>query len=121
MTSAKDITTDLFLPAIRKKGPRWGIFMLCPYSTEAFSWGLALSGIEGALITFCKGDCLNHEDFTKADIGIKENQTFIEETQFDLLQTVLTNLAQINNRKEKNIAKYIFRNNVYQVNGLCSE
>jgi len=118
MTSARDITNDLFLPAIKNRGARMGIFLLCPYSTEAFTWGLAISGIDGALTTFCKGDCLNHGDFTKADIGIKEKQTYIDEAIFDRLKTELTTLAQSKDKKGQVHSHYINKNNVYKINNL---
>jgi hypothetical protein len=116
MTSALDIARDLHLPAIKGNGAHSGIFLLCPYSTEAFSWGLATSGMDGSLITFCKGDCLNHEDFTKADIGIKEKQTFVEQTVFENLKTELENLAQSRDRKEEEHFHYNYKNNVYEIN-----
>ncbi len=115
MTSAHDITNDLFLPTIKNRGSRLGIFLLCPYSTDAFTWGLAICGIDGFLISFCKGDCLNHEDFTRADIGIKQKQTFIEETIFDHLKTELTNLAQTKVQNEQDRVQYIYKNNVYKI------
>lgn len=115
MTSALDIARDLFLPAISGKGAQTGIFLLCPYSTEAFTWGLATSGIDGAIITFCKGDCLNHEDFTKADIGIKGTQTFVEQTVFDNLKTELAKIAQTKAEEIQSHIDYIFKKNVYQI------
>ena len=78
MTSALDIARHVYLPAIRHRSPQAGLFFLCAYSTDAFTFGLALSGIEGALVKFCRGDCKNHEDWTKADIGFKRDQTFVE-------------------------------------------
>jgi hypothetical protein len=116
MTSALDIARDLYLPAIKGDGAQSGIFLLCPYSTEAFSLGLATSGINGALITFCKGDCLNHEDFTKADIGIKEKQTFVEQDVFNNLKAELENIVQLRDRKEHEHLHYIYKNNVYKIN-----
>jgi len=100
MTSAHDITNDLYLQAIKDNIARQGIFLLCPYSTEAFTWGLAISGIDGALITFCKGDCLNHQEFTQADIGFKDKQTFVEEFIFNKLTTELINITRSNVKKD---------------------
>ncbi len=115
MTSAYDITNDLFLPAIKNKTANLGIFLLCPYSTEAFTWGLAISGIDGFLITFYKGDCLNHEDFTKADVGIKEKQTIIEHAELDNLKTEVSKISQTKAEKVENHIHYIFKNNVYTI------
>lgn len=115
MTSALDIARDLFLPAIRGKGAQTGVFLLCPYSAEAFTLGMTTCGIHGTLITFCKGDCLNHQDFTLADKGFKTKQTFIEASLFKTLlgdfQTLNagfshTSAYSIHYKKVKNVYRY---------------
>ena len=109
MTSAIDIARDLFLPALDQKIPRLGIFMICRYSTEAFTFGLSTSHITGNLVTFCAGDCLNHRDFTRADIGIKDSQTFIDLHIFtDLLAKL-----EINTNSNKNVV-YHQAGNIYR-------
>lgn len=115
MTSALDIAHDLFLPAIRGNGARLGIFLLYPYSAEAFTFGLAVSGMKGILITFCHGDCLNHDDFTRADKGFKDKQTFIDEAKFENLKKELAELAQVAIKEELKSAIYQKKNNSYQI------
>ena len=113
MTSALDIARDLFLPAMKDNGVKLGVFLLCHYSTEAFTFGLTTCGINGHLVTFCKGDCLNHEDFTRADKGLKEKQTFIEESMSIKLKEELYAMAhELGTSDEKSI-EYGKMGNVY--------
>jgi hypothetical protein len=116
MTSAIDIARDLFLPESKSNEECLGLFFLCPYSTEAFTFGLAVSGISGAVITFCEGDCSNHQEWTKADIGIKNEQTFVDSKIFSSLIDELSNVADtyicendsIHYSKENNV--YVYKN-----------
>ncbi len=82
MTSAMDIARDIYLPALCGGGARHGLFFLCPYSVEPFTFGLLASGMSGELVAFCRGDCKNHVDWTNADLGRKADQTFVEEKLF---------------------------------------
>lgn len=113
MTSALDIAKDIYLPAIKKRGARCGFFFLCPYSLEPFTFGLATAGIKGALVPFCRGDCKTHAEWTNADIGIKNDQTFIAE---DRWQAVLAQLQQLKAAREsKERVAYAFDGHVYRV------
>ncbi|MBN2411114.1 hypothetical protein JXQ31_05425 [candidate division KSB1 bacterium] len=114
MTSALDIAHDLFLPSLQGTGANMGIFLLCPYSAEAFTFGLTVTGMKGALITFCKGDCQNYEEFTRADIGIKKKQTFIEESDFEYLQNELAADTGPAMSPSHRIPSYSRKNNVYR-------
>jgi len=112
MTSALDIARDLFLPAIKGEETRSGVFLLCKYSTEAFTLGLTTCGIAGALITFCSGDCVNHKDFTRADKGFKETQTQIETSLLDHLSNELLKLADL---LPKSAEVYLKMGNIYKI------
>ncbi len=114
MTSALDIAHDLFLPSLQGNGAKTGIFFLCPYSAEAFTFGLAATGIKGALVTFYKGDCQNYEEFTRADIGIKKKQTLIKESDFEYLQKELAaGTAVVKSPSHRN-PRYSRKGNVYR-------
>lgn len=107
MTSAIDIARDLFLPALKSSRPLYGIYMLCPYSREPFSFGLSICGIKGTLLTFCQGECRDHEEWTNADIGIKQEQTFLKEQEFlSLLHQLkeISRLSKIQTFKYKQVA-----------------
>ena len=114
MTSALDIAHDLFLPALQGTGAKMGLFLLCPYSAEAFTFGLATTGFKGALLTFCKGDCRNYEEFTRADIGIKKKQTFIEQRVFENLQKELEECIKSVMTPSQKVPRYSRRSNVYR-------
>ncbi len=75
MTSALDIAHDLFLPNLRQRQWRRGLFVLCPYSAQPFLLAMLVAGFEGTLVTFCCGDCRSYREFTLADRGVKPQQT----------------------------------------------
>lgn len=111
MTSALDIARDLFLPAMRTGEKYAGLFFLCPYSTEPFTFGLATAGIQGALVTFCHGACADHATWTRADKGVKNEQTFVKSQEFEHL---LWNLEKISSGKRyKQEIRYQQINNIY--------
>ena len=87
-----------------------GLFFLCPYSAEPFTFGLATSGIPGTIITFCRGDCSNHEEWTRADLGIKNDQTFIEK---QTLEYLIKNLASARSNSSINNKIHRYVNHIY--------
>jgi hypothetical protein len=112
MTSAYDIARDVYLPAIKSKQSTYGVFTLCSYSTEAFTFGLAVSGIKGAMFTFCEGDCENHEEWTEADVGIKDKQTKLDGKSLKSLYTFLSELKENKNIQTPTYTQLL---NVYSV------
>lgn len=78
MTSGLDLAKHLFLPSIRESRTRRGLFFLCSYSSYPFLLAMLLAGMEGDLLTFCCGDCINYHDFSLADRGEKNAQTKVE-------------------------------------------
>ena len=79
MTSARDILFDVFKPAIAEGTFSSGLFLLCRYSLRPFAVGMLASGIRGWLFTLNKGDCRDYKTWLRADRGIKEEQTGIDE------------------------------------------
>ena len=100
MTSAMDIARDVYVPAITGRGARAGLFFLCPYSVEPFTFGLATSGISGSLVEFCRGDCKNHEDWTRADVGYKSEQTSIDKNVWRRVQRRAGHLSHDQNAEK---------------------
>ncbi|MBN2009053.1 hypothetical protein JW960_06890 [candidate division KSB1 bacterium] len=117
MTSGVDIARDLYLPAAHGTGARLGLFFLCRYSMEAFTWGMLISGMQGAAIPFCMGDCLNHHDFTQADKGIKESQTHVDTNQW---QNILTILKQLPGHQANNEVLFEYVKSVYLIMKRCA-
>jgi hypothetical protein len=112
MTSAMDIAKDVYIPALQYRGAVYGLFFLCPYSLEPFTFGLAIAGIKGALITFCKGECKDHAEWTKADVGIKNDQTFLAE---NVWADVFTQLNKLKFHRSLQKNDYNFDGHVYRV------
>lgn len=113
MTSAIDIAYDIYLPAITGQRLNSGIFLLCAYSSEAFTFGLSTCHIKGNLINFCKGACENHEDFTNADVGIKQKQTFVDESDFNKLKKMLIEIADKKYKDDNREFSYDSQDHVY--------
>lgn len=112
MTSAMDIAKDVYLPAIKNSGARHGLFFLCPYSLEPFTFGLSITDIKGALVPFCKGDCATHTEWTQADIGIKNDQTFVKEESWHVIFEQLEKLKSYRRCAVK--VEYDFDGHVYR-------
>lgn len=90
MTSAKDILHDLFLPALRHRKYRRGVFALCRFSFDPFVLPLMMAEMEFALVPFASGDCRDYGTWLKADVGIKEDQTAIANQHQTTLQRLLS-------------------------------
>ncbi len=75
MTSSVDIARHLFLPNLRHRHWRNGLFFLCPYSADPFLLAALSAGFEMRLVTFCCGACADYEDFSLADRGDKPERT----------------------------------------------
>lgn len=75
MTSAADIARDILIPSIARQQYKYGLFFLCPYSSEAFIFPLFTCRIEAFLIRYQSGNCENYSDFIAADVGNKLEQT----------------------------------------------
>lgn len=109
MTSALDIARDVYLPAIKSNNPQYGIFTLCNYSVEPFTFGLSIAGLNGAIINFCSGDCQDHTEWTKADVGVKTEQTELNSSE---LARLLFDLKTIS-KNNPPVKSYCQQGNVY--------
>lgn len=77
MTSAADIARDILIPSLNRQKYKYGLFFLCPYSSEAFLFPLFTCRIEAFLIRYQSGNCEDYDDFIAADVGDKPQQTSI--------------------------------------------
>ena len=112
MTSAIDIARHVYLPAMKGDGARYGLFFLCPYSLEPFTFGLATCGMHGVLVTFCHGDCANHMEWTQADIGIKNEQTKIAARDWQNIVDQLKKMKR--NRPSQECMEYTLERHIYR-------
>jgi hypothetical protein len=116
MTSAIDIAKHVYLPALRNQGARVGLFFLCPYSLEPFTFGLTTAGIRGALLPFCQGACSTHQEWTKADTGIKKDQTFVADEQWHKVHELLRKLKAARGSEKSSLFDY--DEHVYKINNI---
>ena len=112
MTSAKDVLSDVFTPAINEGRFPSGLFVLCRYSLRPFAVGLLASGIRGLLLPFERGDCMDYKTWLLADRGVKDEQTSISEQNRKIIRELFDNVT-----KEPDSPKKFKR----QGNILCPE
>jgi hypothetical protein len=94
MTSAKDILSDLFLPALNLHTYTKALLGLCQYSFEPFKIALFISGIDALLFPFETGDCEDYRTWRQADKGIKDTQTQLRDRDLEMIRTLLLNSTQ---------------------------
>ncbi len=94
MTSAKEILLDVFAPALDEGRFSSGLFVLCRYSLRPFAVGLLASGMRGWLFPFESGDCQDYRTWLRADRGIKEEQTAIDEPNQRKIRGLLRDAAK---------------------------
>jgi hypothetical protein len=97
MTSARDITRDIFIPALDDKKIRHAILFICPYSILLIILPLFICGIKFMIIPYATGDCRDYADFVRADMGIKPKRTFPSGENFELVLDILKTMGQNKN------------------------
>ncbi len=112
MTSAKDILSDLFLPALNLHTYSTALLGLCQYSFEPFKIAPFISGIDAFLFPFAAGDCEDYRTWRRADKGIKDTQTHLKDHD---LETITALLGQ-SRQKSQTEQRYIKTGNIFQVN-----
>jgi len=95
MTSAADIARDILIPSLARQQYKYGLFFLCPYSSEAFIFPLFTCRMEAFLIRYQSGNCENYYDFIAADVGDKAEQTSISPLAWRWWQRLTRQMKQI--------------------------
>lgn len=90
MTSARDILHDVLLPALRRRRFRAAALALCRYSFEPIRLALSICGVEAILVPFAHGDCRDYAAWRRADLGIKPEQTSLDERDSSTLAAFLS-------------------------------
>lgn len=78
MTSALDIARDVMIPSVDQGRFRKVIMCLCPYSVQAIALPLIICGLEGYLVGYESGNCVDWERWLQADRGIKNEMTAMD-------------------------------------------
>lgn len=94
MTSAQHILNDVFIPALDERRFAAGLFVLCRYSLRPFAVGMIASGIRGLMFPYENGDCRDYKTWLRADRGIKEDQTEINESNQQTISRLLIGSLQ---------------------------
>ena len=110
MTSAKDILSDLLLPALNSNTYTTALLGLCHYSFEPFKIALFITGIETFLFPFEKGDCEDYRTWRKADKGTKDTQTQLRDCDLETIKALLEN----SKHKSDAALKFTKTGNIFQ-------
>jgi hypothetical protein len=104
MTSALDIAHDVMIPSIEHERFRQAMMCLCPYSVKAITLPLIICGIEGFLISYACGNCLDYQQWLLADVGIKREMTVLNPAARDKISLLLRLAAE---RREEDGIRYV--------------
>lgn len=96
MTSARDILSDVLLPALSLRRFSSALLTMCRYSFEPMLLALAICRIEARLIPFLHGDCRDYAAWRRADTGDKPEQTLLDEAVLRELTSTLAGAGQEN-------------------------
>ncbi|MFQ6059094.1 MAG: hypothetical protein ACE5MB_09495 [Anaerolineae bacterium] len=110
MTSALDIAHDIMIPAVERRRFRRAILFLCPFSVQAILLPLLICGIQGLLVTYSSGNCLDYNQWLLADRGIKGERTKVEP---GALNKILSLLKEIEARRGDMYVRFERRGNIY--------
>jgi hypothetical protein len=113
MTSALDIAHDVMIPTIDNERFRKAIMCLCPYSVQAIALPLIICGIEGLLIGYASGNCIDHEQWLLADRGGKEEMTMLNPVAYDKIWALLQVTADQREKEGLHYSRFVRQGNIY--------
>ena len=117
MTSALDIAHDVMIPSIDHERFRKAIMCLCPYSVQAIALPLIICGIEGFLISYASGNCLDYEQWLLADKGIKREMTFLSPSAHGKVLSLLEVAADRRRNEAPYLSRFVRQGNIYVPSG----
>jgi hypothetical protein len=113
MTSALDIAHDVMIPSIDRERFGQAIMCLCPYSVQAITLPLIICGIEGFLISYASGNCLDYQQWLLADVGIKREMTVLNPAAYDKVLTFLRLAAEHRAKEAAHYTRFVRDGNIY--------
>jgi hypothetical protein len=113
MTSALDIARDVMIPSIDRGRFRNVIMCLCPYSVQAIALPLTICGLEGYLVGYESGNCVDWEQWLQADRGIKNEMTAIDRAGHARVVSLLEQCADTRGREGVQYDKFERQGNIY--------
>jgi hypothetical protein len=93
LTSALDIADDILLPSVQQGRFARFVFAVCPYSIEPMRLALSVCGLEGYLIGYQSGSCVNYRQWLRADQGDKAERTTLSTPDLSRLLQLLGSVA----------------------------
>lgn len=113
MTSALDIAGDVMIPSISHGRFTRIIKCLCPYSAQAIALPLLICGLEGLLISYASGNCIDYPQWLAADRGVKSEMTVLSPAASDRILALLHAAAE--KRKQEGIRyhRFLREGNIY--------
>ena len=114
ITSALDIARDVMLPAVDGGRFRNFIFCLCPYSVQAITLPLMICGLEGYLVRYASGNCVDYDQWLQADRGIKNERTALGPEAHARVYSLLEWIAGERGREREFYARFQRRGNIYE-------
>ncbi len=104
MTSAEDIARDFLFPQIKHGVFPSAFLFLCPYSVQAIILPLLICGVEAFLMAYASGACRDYQEWRRADLGTKPEQTSLDpeswESLIRLLRTVENGISAGDQRRK---------------------
>jgi hypothetical protein len=116
MTSALDVARDVMVPSIERGRFRTAVMCLCPYSVQAISLPLTICGIEGFLIGYASGNCMDYREWLEADGGLKKETTALSAGARDTILSLLQTAAEQREKEGVRYHSYVRRGNIFVPN-----
>jgi hypothetical protein len=113
MTSALDIARDVMIPSIDHGRFRRIIKCLCPFSTQAIGLPLIICGLEGLLINYASGNCIDYAQWLAADQGIKPEMTVLSAGARERILTLIRARAEHKEREGRRYRRFLREGNIY--------
>ena len=113
MTSALHIARDVMIPSIDRGRFRKVIMCLCPYSVQAIALPLTICGLEGYLVGYESGNCVDWEQWLQADRGVKNEMTAIDPTVHARVVSFLERCAEARAVEGLRYARFERQGNIY--------
>ncbi len=113
MTSALDIARDVMIPTMERGRFKRMIKCLCPYSARAIALPLIVCGLEGLLISYASGNCLDYPQWLAADRGVKREMTVLSSAASAKVLTMLQAAAEQRKKEGVRYRRFVRQGNIY--------
>jgi hypothetical protein len=113
MTSALDIAHDVMIPSLEGALFQSFIMCLCPFSVRVIGPPLTLCGLRGYLVGYESGNCVEYEQWLRADEGIKPERTALHPIARSRIIAWLEGIAAQRAREGRRYPRFRREGNIY--------